>query len=414
MTKLTVLEVRNAAPRARPYRLSDGDGLVLQVMPNGARYWRRRYWIAGKEKMLALGIFPDVSLSDARAAAADAGRMVAAGLDPALQKRASREVQADADDDRLETVAREWLEVKKPEWSDSYHERVSTALVRDIYPHLGQRALSSIEPRDLLPVLLSVQRRGAKETGHRLRRWLSPVFRYGIVKGMCERDPCADLKGALMSMSHGRMPTITDPERIGHLLRAIDTYWGTQVVKTALALAPLVFQRPGDLRHAKWAEFDLAKALWTIPAERMKIRKVKKPLTDDHVVPLSRQAVALLTSLYPVTGHGRAGYVFPGARSSLRPMSENAVNVALHNIGFKGEIVGHGFRHMASTLLNESGWRDDAVESQLAHRDKNVIRGTYNLAKYMQERRKMMQAWADYLDTLRTATPARQESAEAG
>lgn len=407
MPKLTVVAVRNAQPQAKAYKLADGKGLVLQVMPNGAKYWRLRYRFAGKENTFGLGVFPEVGLADARAACDAARRTLAAGIDPSQQRRVEKLASATAADHSLEVVAREWHTLHKVEWADSYAERIIGAFERDIFPWLGRQPVGTVEPRDLLARLQQVQQRGAKETAHRLRRWLSPVFRHAIVKGLCSRDPAADLKGALQGVIKHHYPTLTDPARIGELLRAIEGYAGNYTTRAALKLSPLLFCRPGELRWATWSEFDLDGALWTVPAQRMKRRKQQKETGDPHLVPLSRQAVALLRDLYPLTGHSVAGYLFPGERDARRPISENTVNAALHGMGFRGEIVAHGFRHMASTALNEMGrWRPDVIEAQLAHKDENLIRGTYNQAEYLTERRPMMQAWADYLDQLRTLPPA--------
>jgi integrase len=358
--------------------------------------------------MLGLGVFPDVGLADARAKRDEQRKLLADGIDPSMQRRMDKLQQQTIEDRTLRTMVATYLAKMKPEWSDTYYERVSSAIDRDVLPWLGDREAASVEPRDLLAVLMRVSDRGAKETAHRLRIWLGLAFRLGIVNGICGRDPTRDLQGVLPAYESHHMPTITDPERIGELLRAIDAYAGTMVTRSALALSPLVFTRPGELRWAKWPEFDLVASTWTIPAERMKMRKSKKAKASPHIVPLSQQAVEILTNLYPLTGHSRAQYVFPGETSADRPISENTLNIALHRMGFKGEMVMHGFRHMASTVLNEMGqWRYDVIEAQLAHKDKNTIRGTYNLAKYLKERLPMMQAWSDYLDQLRRTLPKR-------
>jgi len=399
VAELTVVAARNAQPREKAYRIAAGKGLYLQVMPNGAKYWRQKYRFRDKSLMLAHGVFPEVSLAQARDARDDARRLLASGVDPSMQRKVSKLTQQADVTNSLEAIAREWHELHKHEWSDTYAERIITAMERDIFPWLGNRVIGSIEPRDLLGRLQEIQRRGAKETAHRLRRWLSPVFRYAIVKGVATRDPAADLKGALQGIVKNNFPTITEPARIGELLRAIEGYAGTYVTRAALKLSPMLFMRPGELRFAEWSEFNLDKAEWSIPSVRMKRRKEQKANGEPHVIPLSSQAVEILQNLKPLSGAGR--YLFPGERDAKRVISENTVNAALHRMGFKDEIVAHGFRHMASTALNEAGWDEDAIERQLAHKDKNKIRGTYNKAKYLAERRRMMQAWADYLDQLR-------------
>lgn len=409
MADLTVLAARNAQPREKAYRLAAGKGLYLQVMPTGARYWRLKYRMGGAQKMLGLGVFPEVSLAQAREARDAARKLVDSGVDPSIQRKVAKVANSAVAEHSLEGLAREWHELHKHEWSDTYAERIITAMERDIFPWLGARDIGTIEPRDLLVRLQAVQGRGARETAHRLRRWLSPVFRYAIVKGAAQRDAAADLEGSLAGFTTRRFPTIKDPARIGELMRAIDGYGGTNITRAALKLSPLLFTRPGELRFARWAEFDLVNGLWTVPAERMKLRKAKKLTAEPHKVPLSRQAVAILAALKPLTYGTRSGFVFPGERSADRPMSENTVNAALHTMGFKDEIVAHGFRHMASTALNEAGWSEDAIERQLAHQDKNPIRGIYNQAEYFAERKEMMQAWADYLDTLRAKKPSMRQ-----
>lgn len=406
MAELTAVAVRNAQPREKAYRLAAGKGLYLQVMPTGAKYWRWKYRWGGVQKMLGMGVYPDVSLAEARAARDETRAQLAAGHDPSMQRRVEKLHRQTSSDRSLRAMVDERLATMKEEWSDTYYERVSTAIDRDVMPWLGKRDVESIEPGDLLAVLQRVQQRGAKETAHRLLVWLGPAFRIGIAKGYAQRDPTPDLRGVLVRYERNHMPAITDPESIGALLRAIDGYGGTAVTRAALLLSPLVFTRPGELRWAKWSEFDLVAGAWEIPAARMKMRRKLKAKAQPHLVPLSSQAVEILTWLYPITGNSRSQYVFIGETSSDRPISENTLNAALHRLGFKGEMVMHGFRHMASTALNEMGqWRPDVIEAQLAHKDKNAIRGIYNRAKYLRERLPMMQAWADHLDQLRQTRP---------
>ncbi|HKT28779.1 tyrosine-type recombinase/integrase [Dyella sp.] len=399
MAELTALAARNAQPREKPYRLAAGRGLYLQVMPNGAKYWRQKYRYLGKAMMIGHGVFPEVSLAQAREACDEARKVLASGVDPSSHRKMAKRALKVQTENSVKAVVTEWYRLHRDEWSETYAERIIHSMENDIFPWLGDRPIGSIEPRDLLVRLQEIQQRGAKETGHRLRRWLSHVFRYAIVKGVAERDPAADLQGALKPIDQNNFPTITEPERIGELLRAIEGYSGTYITRAALKLSPLVFTRPGELRFAEWSEFDLEKGEWLVPGSRLKLRKAQKKVAKPHVVPLSRQAVQILIGLKPLTGAGR--YVFPGERTATRPLSENTLNAALHRMGFKGEIVAHGFRHMASTALNEAGWSEDAIERQLAHKDKNFIRATYNKAQYLEERRAMMQAWADYLDKLR-------------
>ena len=401
MTELTVLAARNAKPRDTMYRLAAGKGLYLQVMPNGAKYWRLKYRHLKKQpKMISLGVFPEVSLADARAERDRLRQLIATGIDPSTQRRVDRLARELASENSLEVVARAWFAQKSSDWVPSYSRGVLSRLENNVFPWLGKIPISEVTPPQILTVMQRIHERGATETAHRTRNYLSEIFRFAIRQGLAERDPAADVVGAIPQAETTHFPTLTDPVQIGQLLRAIDGYHGTYVTRYALKLAPLVFTRPGEMRYAEWSEVDLSRAVWTVPGARLKMRKAKKAKAEPHIVPLSRQAVQLLRELHALTGAGR--YLFPGERSALRPMSENTINAALHALGYKGQIVTHGFRHMASTALNEAGWDEDAIERQLAHKDRNRVRGIYNKAQYLAERRKMMQAWADYLDRLRS------------
>ncbi|GLQ93434.1 tyrosine-type recombinase/integrase [Dyella acidisoli] len=400
MTELTALAARNAKPRDAMYRLAAGKGLYLQVMPNGAKYWRLKYRHLKKQpKMISLGVFPEVSLADARVERDRLRQLIASGIDPSTQRRVDRLARELASENSLEAVARAWFAQKSSDWVPSYSRGVLSRLENNVFPWLGKIPISEVTPPQILTVMQRIHERGATETAHRTRNYLSEIFRFAIRQGLAERDPAADVIGAIPQAETAHFPTLTDPAQIGELLRAIDGYRGTYITRYALKLAPLVFTRPGEMRYAEWSEIDFSRAVWTVPGTRLKMRKAKKAKAEPHVVPLSRQAVQLLRELHALSGAGR--FLFPGERSALRPMSENTVNGALHALGYKGLIVTHGFRHMASTALNEAGWAEDAIERQLAHKDKNRIRGIYNKAQYMAERRRMMQAWADYLDKLR-------------
>lgn len=400
MTELTALAARNAKPRDTMYRLAAGKGLYLQVMPNGAKYWRLKYRHLKKQpKMISLGVFPEVSLADARVERDRLRQLIASGIDPSTQRRVDRLARELASENSLEAVARAWFTQKSNDWVPSYSRGVLSRLENNVFPWLGKIPISEVTPPQILTVMQRIHERGATETAHRTRNYLSEIFRFAIRQSLAERDPAADVIGAIPQAETTHFPTLTDPVRIGELLRAIDGYRGTYITRYALKLAPLVFTRPGEMRYAEWSEIDLSRSVWTVPGTRLKMRKAKKAKAEPHVVPLSRQAVQLLRELHALTGTGR--FLFPGERSALRPMSENTVNGALHALGYKGLIVTHGFRHMASTALNEAGWAEDAIERQLAHKDKNRVRGIYNKAQYMAERRRMMQAWADYLDKLR-------------
>ena len=405
MTELTVLAARNAKPRDTMYRLAAGKGLYLQVMPNGAKYWRLKYRHLKKQpKMISLGVFPQVGLAEARTERDRLRQLIGTGIDPSTQRRADRLARELATENNFEAVGRAWFAEKKSSWVDSYARGVISRLENNVFPWIGALPITEVTAPQILITMQRIHERGATETAHRTRNYLSEIFRFAIRSGLAERDPAADVVGAIPAAETAHFPTLTEPSDIGGLLRAIDGYRGTYITRYALKLSPLLFTRPGELRYAEWCEIDLASGVWTVPGVRLKMRKAKKAKAEPHVVPLSRQAVQLLKELHALTGAGR--FLFPGERSSDRPMSENTVNAALHTLGYKGKIVAHGFRHMASTALNEAGWDKDAIERQLAHKDKDHVRGIYNKAKYAAERRQMMQAWSDYLDRLRLGDEA--------
>lgn len=378
---------------ARAYKMGDSGGLFLLVTPNGGKWWRFKYRFNGKEKRLSLGVYPDVPLKDARNRRDDARKLLANGIDPSEQRKAAKTASADRAANSFEAIAREWFASFSKVWAKSHSDKIIRRLERNVFPWLGGRPVAEIAPRELLMVLRRAEGRGVIETAHRTKQTCSQVFRYAVATGRADRDPTVDLRGALAPVKERHYPSIRDPQAIGALLRAIDGYDGSVVTKCALQLAPLTFVRPGELRGAEWKEFDLDKAEWRIPAERMKMRQ-------QHIVPLSPQAVAILKELHPVTGRG--AHVFPGARTNGRAMSDNTVNAALRRLGYaKDEMTGHGFRSMASTLLNEQGWNRDAIERQLAHAERDEIRAAYNFAEHLPERRRMMVAWAEYLETLK-------------
>ncbi|WNL46517.1 tyrosine-type recombinase/integrase [Dyella sp. BiH032] len=401
MAELTAVAARNAKPREKMYRLAAGKGLYLQVMPNGSKYWRLKYRLAQKPKMIGLGVFPEMTLAAARDARDDARRLLASGVDPSTARRVDKVKREVEVENTFEACARAWFARKSTGWVETYSCKVIRRLEMYVFPRIGYMPIADIESWQLVDVL---DRAGSADTAHRILTYLMDIYRWAKRAGKAKFNMAADLQGSLPSIVRSQYPHITDPERIGEFLRAVDGYRGLTVTKLALKFAPLVFTRPGEMRMATWSEFDLDKGLWVIPAERMKMRKALKAVAEPHVVPLSRQAVDILKELHRYTGSCQ--YAFPGARSTKRPMSNNTLNAALHNLGYKDEIVVHGLRHMASTALNEAGWKEDAVERQLAHKDKNKIRGTYNKAKYLEERSQMMQAWADYLDGLRSRKPA--------
>jgi len=388
---LTDTAIRNAKPQAKPRRLADGGGLYLEISPAGGKLWRLKYRIAGKEKRLALGQYPDTGLQAARALRDDARRLLANDTDPGEVRRAQKAEQAKAAANTFGAVAAEWLAKQRPSMAAVTRAKAEWQ-VRLALP-LHARPLVEITAPEVLALLRKIEATGTNETAHRVKARIGQVFRYAIATGRAERDPTTDLRGALAPVVSTPRAAVTDPAQVGDLLRALAGYLGQPTTAAALRLSPLLFARPGNLRAMEWAELDLVAGDWRIPAGKMKMR-------EAHVVPLSSQAVAILRELQPLTGAGR--YVFPGLRTPGRPMSENTVNAALRRLGFdKDTMTGHGFRALASTLLNEQGWAPDVIERQLAHAERNKVRAVYNRAQYLPERRKMMQAWADYLDALR-------------
>jgi integrase len=390
---LSATSVRKVKPRARPFRLADEKGLYLETRPNGSKYWRMKFRFAGREKLLALGVWPEVTLKQARDRRDQARRLVADGIDPSAERHAEKVARALRAGNSFEAIAREWFEKQTPLRAAGHRRTVLRRLELDAFPWLGARPIAEISAPELLSVLRRVEARGTVYSAHRLRGVCGRVFRYAIATGRAERDPASDLRGALSPAKEQHYAAITDPKTLGDLLRAIEGYQGSLVARCALQLAPLVFVRPGELRRAEWSEIDLEGATWLIPAERMKMR-------EAHIVPLASQAVAILREILPLTG--RWHYVFPSSRTARRPMSENTVNAALRRLGYaKGEVTGHGFRATASTLLHEQGWAPDVIERQLAHAERSKVRAAYNRAEHLPERRRMMQAWADYLYALR-------------
>jgi integrase len=390
---LTDTAVRNAKLAEKPYKLTHGKGLYLLVNATG-KYWRLDYRFAGKRKTLALGVYPDVTLATARERRDDARKLLASDTDPSLVMAVNKRARLDGAQNTFEAVAREWYAKKLPTWAPTTAQKVIRQLEKDIFPWIGNRPIKDIAAPELLAALRRMESRGALELAHRMREYCGMVFRYAVATGKAERDSSGDLKGALAPVKTKHHASVTDPKKIGELLRAIDGYTGSFMTKCALQLAPLVFVRPGELRTAEWAEFDLDAAEWRIPGEKMKMR-------DKHIVPLSEQAVEILRSIHPLTGSGR--YVFPSVRTTARSMSENTVNAALRRLGYeKNEMTGHGFRSMASTLLHEQGWPHEAIERQLAHAERNKVSAAYNYAEHLPKRREMMQHWADYLDELKS------------
>ena len=402
---LTAVAARNAKPHEKPYKLAAGAGLYLEVMPSGARYWRLKFRFGGKEKRLALGVYPEVSLSAARDSADKARALLRDGIDPSAKRKTDRIAQRVSSTNTFEAIAREWL-TKQKHMAPATFAKAKWTLEVHAFPWLGSRPIIEITPPELLAVLRRVEGRGKLETAQRLHQRCGQVFRYSIATGRAERDPAADLRGALATPKRQHRAALTEPKKIGELLRAIEGYSGNFVTLCALRLSPLVFLRPGEVRRAEWSEINLENAEWRIPASKMKMR-------SEHIIPLSDQAVAIFRELHPLTGIRK--YVFPSLRDPRSCMSENTVNAALRRLGYTGtEMTAHGFRAMASTRLNELGWQTDVIERQLAHVERNQVRAAYNRAQHLDERRKMMQSWADHLDGLRsdsTVVPIRRSAA---
>jgi len=391
---LTDMEVRSAKPGARLVKLSDGGGLQLWITPDGAKRWRLAYRFAGGQKLLAIGVYPATGVREAREGREEAKRLLADGKDPSLAKKLAKATKAAASANTFAAVASELLDKKRREAKAERTLHKLEWLLRLARPAIGARPVTEITAAEILGVLRSVETRGRHETARRLRATIGEVFRYAIATGRAETDPTGALKGALTTPQVQHRAAIIEPKAFGGLLRAIETYEGAPETRAALELLALTFVRPGELRAAEWSEFDLNAAIWSIPAEKM---KMKRP----HRVPLAPQAVAILHELGSITGHGK--FLFPSVRSAVRCMSENTINAALRCLGFgKDEMSGHGFRSAASSMLNESGlWNADAIECQLAHVDNDSVRRAYARADYWDERLRMMAWWADRCDELR-------------
>ena len=391
---LSATQVDKAKPQEKDYKITDGNGLYLLVKPSGSKYWRLKYRFSGKERLLAIGVYPDISLKDARIARDEARRQLAQGIDPSAEKQARKLSNNLAAANSFEVIAREWLAVKMYDKSESHQSRTRNALEKDLFPYIGRNPISELTPLDLLGTLRRIEKRGAIETAHRAKQTAGQIIRYAIATGRAERDISADLKGALKNPVTKHFPAITDPIEVGRLMLAIDSYNGTNIVKAALQLSPLLFCRPGELRHLEWSEIDLENSRIEIPAEKMKMR-------EAHIIPLSKQALTVLEELHPLTGHAK--YVFPSPRGQSRPLSENGVRTALRALGYDNDtLTPHGFRAMARTLLDEVlGFRIEWIEQQLAHAVKDANGRAYNRTKHLPQRAQMMQKWADYLDTLR-------------
>ena len=391
--KLTASQIKSAKATNKPIKLADGRGLYVLVKLNGAKYWRLKYRFAGKEKLLALGVFPAVSLAQARLLCAEAKALLAANRDPSLTKQIQKNLLQNESQDTFEAVANEWFAAKIADKSESYKARTWRILEKDLFPRIGQISAGDLTGQMLLAALRAIEVRTI-DIAHRAKLTVSQVMRYAVATGRADRDIAADLTGALKPRSVKHAATLLDPSEIGQLLRSIDAYSGSLIVKSALQLSPLLFVRPGELRTMEWKEIDWETARWEIPAEKMKMRQ-------PHIVPLASQSLDVLRQIHPLTGRG--DYVFPSARKGGRPLSDNGVRTALRSLGYTNEqITPHGFRAMARTLLDEElKYRVDYIEHQLAHAVKDPLGRAYNRTKHMDERVEMMQRWGDFLGSLK-------------
>lgn len=389
---LTDIQVKTATPREKAYKMGDSGGMHLLVNPNGSKYWRLKYRIAGKEKLMPLGVYPEVSLKEARVKAVDAKRTITLGIDPMAERKAQKMQLHAAHENTFESLANAWFAMISPEWSSTHTERTKNLLKSHLFPWLGSRPISEITPPELLAALHRAQDRGLLETAKRAKQTASQVFRYAIRVGKLISDPSRDLAGALTSPKATHFAAVTEPRDVATLMLAIDSYTGSPTVKAALYLSALLFQRPGEIRQMRWEQIDWDSAEW-----RYLVTKTDK----QHIVPLSDQAIKILRELQPFTA--RSDFVFPSARGAYRPMSENAVRVALRAMGYTNEqMTPHGFRAMARTVLDEQlGFPAEWIEHQLAHKVKDALGNAYNRTKHLKQRKEMMQKWADYLDALR-------------
>ena len=396
---LTDTAIKAFKSKDKPRREFDGGGLYLEITPKGARLWRLKYRFGGKEKRLSFGVYPTVGLREAREFREQAKKLLSQGLDPGEVKKAAKAAIEAEEQERsatFEAVARDWYAKKKSAWTLGHQKKILSRLENQLFPHIGARLFSELDPADFLEAIQHAENRGVYETAHRLAQLAGQVARYARIAGHAKYDAASGLSEALAPVQTQHYASITDPKQVGYLLRALDSYQGDITIQYALRILPYVFVRSGELRGALWPEIDLDAGEWIIPANRM---KMKRP----HVVPLARQVVTLFRELQRITGNG--AFVFPSMQSRSRPISDMGLLNALRRLGYgKEEVTVHGFRTTASTLLNEQGFRPDVIEAQLAHGEKNAIRDAYNRAQYMDERRAMMQQWADYLDGLRAAT----------
>lgn len=387
---LTDTKIRQAKPGPRPYKMADGGGLYLLVHSNGSRYWRLKYRKGGQEKLFAIGVYPEITLATAREKALAARQIIREGGDPIVERRRQRAAAASTAE-TFQVIAEEWVAARAAEWSPTYREKIHSGLAANLYPQIGGYTIRSITVPIMRESLLLMERRGALAALGKVRMWASQVFRYAMATGRADIDAAAPLRGTFKAHKSRNFAAITKAQEFGELIARVRHYDGSVVTRCAMMLMAYTFTRTGELRGAAWSEFDLDGAVWRIPAERMK-------MGEEHIVPLSRQAMEVLSELKLLTGNSRL--VFPNERKPQNPMSENTILYALYRLGYHSRATGHGFRSSASTLLNELGFDPDVIERQLAHRERNKVRAAYHRAEYLPERRDLMQRWADYMDDL--------------
>lgn len=402
MSKLSELAIKKAKAGATPFKMTDGGGLFLLVIPAGGKYWRMAYRFGGKQKTLALGVYPDVSLADARLRHYEARKLLANNVDPSVAKQAQKEAAFSDATNGFESIAREWFTRHSQNWKANHSSKIIARLENDVFPWIGKTSINEITPVSLLNTVRRIENRGALETAHRALATCGQIFRYAVATGRADRDPTSDIKGALPPVRRtNHFAAITDPKKVAELLRDIDDYQGSYIVKSAFQLSPMLFVRPGELRQMEWSELNFDDAQWIIPAHKMK-------MGVTHIVPLAKQAVQILKDIQPLTGNGR--YVFHGERDKDRPMSDNAIRSALRRMGWRNdEMTPHGFRAMASTILDNMGYKQEWLERQLAHEEPNKVKAAYKRdawRMYLPERTNMMQEWADYLDKLKATRMA--------
>ncbi|PHM28061.1 tyrosine-type recombinase/integrase [Xenorhabdus budapestensis] len=388
--KLTARQVETVKPQNKDFKLSDGGGLYLLVKTTGSKYWRLKYRIAGKEKLLAIGTFPLITLAEARRKRDEAKKLIAEGIDPNQDKKQKKLAAQGEISNTFESIAREWYEGRKDRWSVGYREDMMDAFEKDVFPYIGHRPIAEIKPLELLDLLSIMEKRGVTDKLKKVRQRCGEVWTYAIITGRAEYNPAPDLASAFIPHQREHYAHLSVDE-LPEFLRSIDKYMGSQIVRTSLRMLILTGVRPGELRKAEWSEINLDKAVWTIPAEKMKMRRT-------HVVPLSEQVIDLLKQIQPISGSYQ--YVFPSRTDYRKHISDMAINTMIRRIGYSGRATGHGFRHTMSTILHDQDFNTAWVEKQLAHVDKNSIRGTYNHAQYLDGRREMLQWYADYMEML--------------